>query len=69
MNKKSGDIELFQRHLQALRCGYEEVAAHIATSREAIERSLALLRLINKIESEQMRREATCEPPASGQRE
>jgi hypothetical protein len=56
VTRKSGDIEFFQRHLQALRRGVDEVAVHIATSREAIERSLALLPLINKIESEQMRR-------------
>ena len=53
MNRKSGDIEIHRRHLQALRRGCADVAEHIAKSQEAIERSLALLRLMNEIEPEQ----------------
>jgi hypothetical protein len=50
---KPGEIELHQRHLDALRRGQREVVEHVARSQEAIKRSLELLRLAGKIKDEQ----------------
>jgi hypothetical protein len=54
VNGKARDIELHQRHLDSLRRGQREVVEQVASSREAINHSLALLlRLVGKIEDEQ----------------
>jgi len=58
MNRKSGEIKSDQRHLDILRRGQDDAAEHIATSREAIERSLALLQLIDKKAEQRPRRKA-----------
>jgi hypothetical protein len=58
MNWKSEEIKIHQRHLDALRRGQDNAAEHIATSREAIERSLALLQLIDKGVEQRPRRKA-----------
>ena len=58
MNWKSGEIKSDQRHLDILRRGQDDAAEHIATSREAIERSLALLQLIDKKAEQRPRRKA-----------
>ena len=42
-----------QKHLDAIRRGHAETVEHVATSQEAIEESLALLRRIDRIEAEQ----------------
>jgi len=44
MNRKS--IEEHQEHLDVLRRGQDDAAEQITKSREAIERSLALLRIV-----------------------
>jgi hypothetical protein len=56
MNRKSGEIESDQRHLDVLRRGKDEAAEHIAKSQEAIDQSLALLRIVDTIEAEQKSR-------------
>ena len=49
MNGKPSDIELHRRHLDALRRGQGEVSEQVASSREAIKRSLESLRLAGTI--------------------
>jgi hypothetical protein len=53
MNRKSGEIRSHQRHLDVLRRGKDEAAEHIAKSREAIQQSLSLLRIVDNIEPAQ----------------
>jgi hypothetical protein len=53
VNSKPSDIELHRRHLDALRRGQGEVAEQVASSREAIKRSLEFLGLAGNIEDEQ----------------
>jgi hypothetical protein len=53
VNSDSTDTELHFRHLHALRRGQCEVIEQLARSREAIKRSLELIRLAGKIEHEQ----------------
>jgi hypothetical protein len=50
---KPSDIELYQKYIDALRRGQREVDEQLASSREAIKHSLALLQLARKIEDEQ----------------
>jgi hypothetical protein len=65
MNRKSAEIESHLKHLDFLRRGHDDAAEHIATSREAIERSLALLRIVENIEPDQKPRR---KPPGRGGR-
>lgn len=52
MNRQSGNVtEAFKEHLEILRGGCRDSAEHITRSQEAIEHSLALLRLADKIEA------------------
>jgi hypothetical protein len=46
-------IEVFREHLDALHRGYDDAVEHVTISRQTIERSQGLLRLIDKIEAEQ----------------
>ena len=52
MASQSDEIIAFREHVEALRNGCRDAAEHIANSRQAIEHSLALLRVAGKIKSE-----------------
>src|SRR5262249_17830021 len=51
MASQSNEIIAFRGHLEALRNGCRDAAEHVASSRQAIEHSLALLRLAGEIEA------------------
>ena len=51
---QSNEIAAFREHLEALRNECRDVAEHVARSRQAIEHSLALLRVAGKIEEAPM---------------
>jgi len=52
MASQSDEIIAFREHVEALRNGCRDAAEHVASSRQAIEHSLALLRLVGKIEAD-----------------
>jgi hypothetical protein len=65
MNRKSGEIESHRKHLDFLRRGHDDAAEQIVTSREAIERSLALLRIV---ENRELQQKPERKPPGRGGR-